>query len=631
MADLPMPTNQTTGNYLLEIDIQESGNRYFTLKTQNKFVDKHIEVTTTTAPGQLNAALSSLPQGVTKTGDIARGNYIKIGKGFYNTDLYYLAETNSGGARILTTSDNAQTEISCDGYATVKVEGITVPVDKTFALVIDSDSALDNTSIVTVDNKAYRQLNVTNAAYAQTNITNRGTTLVTSYSKSAGALNVAAYPSSGSTIESEQLIVQNGRWRCTPTFSGAGTYYGKVVVGAVNASLDGSTTTEGQATAAITAISYTTTGTSNLNYTTTTPVSGTAGEDYWQIKATANITTIPQFTPSLTLTTAGWMTSAPTGNATNVTVNEDLTGQSLYIPKATFAVDGAVIYCDTAGYVPAGSANDGVGTVAPGTITPNATKPNGVDAESTIINRGGYIKIGSGYYSSDIYYQAQANINTLTLDSTNHSAQTDISCDGYANVKVTGIKVPSGKEFSVVMSTGSSGDQTSTSSDLLLTNNRYRRVTVNNNQGNIYIEHNNSGRGEVFISAYGESTQQNIIHSGGWICTPTFNGAGTYYGKVTLTAGEMSAVGSEPSSTDFPNRPSITIASGGWLQMTAGYYPATAISLATLVPDVADIPYSTQSPFILYGKTAYDVNGALITGGIGTYGGLYEETTPGGS
>ena len=621
MADESMTI--VSNNFSLPITINHSGSRQFTLKTQNLFIERNIDVTTTTDAGTIDYTLTSLPSGKTSAGTIGRGNYIKISKGYHNDEVYYQAETNSSGTLVLTTSHSAQTNIGCDGYANVKVEGITVPVDKTFALNITADSALDNTSNITITNGAYRRINLTNAANGTLAVTNRGTTSVTSYSNSAGTLSVSAYPSSGSTIE-DATIVSGGKWVCTPTFNGAGTYYGKVTVGAVNASLTGSTTTNGKASAAIAAIQYTSSGTVNLDCTTSAPASGTAGQDYWQIKATANITTTAKFTPSLTLTTAGWMASAPTGSAMNVTVNGDSTGQSLYIPKAIFSVDGNVVYCSSAGYIPEGAADDGVGTVATGTITPNATKPSDVTAESTTINRGGYIKIGSGYYASDIYYQAQANSGNLDI-TTSHSAQTAISCDGKATVTVKGITVGSGKAFSLIMSQGSSGHETNTSYMLTLTNNRYRRVNAEN-KGNIYITHSTSGQGDVFISAYNENTQQQVINDGAWVTTnATTAGAGTYYGKVTLSVGSMSAVSSDPGSTY--DKPNIALASGQWLKLTAGYYPNTAISLATLIGDNQYIlPNASGSSSVLrVGYTAYDDQGNLLNGSLATYTGIYEE------
>lgn len=122
-------------------------------------------------------------------------------------------------------------------------------------------------------------------------------------------------------------------------------------VQSASASLGGSTTTPGAVTAAIAAATYSGTGKSNLSYTTTAP-SGTAGSDYWQVTATASVTTTAKFTPSLTLTQAGWLGTAPTGSATNVTVKGDSTGKSLYIPKATFTTNSA----DVVKYTTDGSA-----------------------------------------------------------------------------------------------------------------------------------------------------------------------------------------------------------------------------------------------------------------------------------
>ena len=625
MATAQMTKPSGSVDFSLPITINAAGSKLYELQTINKFLDGNIDITITTPAGTANHTLTSLPSGQTITNTIGRGNYLKIGAGYYDNDLYYQAEANTG-TLTLTTSHSAQTNISCDGYANVKVEGLTVPVDKTFSLVITADSAVDNTSNVSITNGAYRQLNITNVVNGNTSITNRGNTTVTSDNSSSGNLSVVAYPPSGSTIENSQTIVSNGRWVCTPTFNGAGTYYGKVVVGAVNASLGGSTTTSGKASAAITAVAYTATGTTNLSCQTTAPASGTAGQDYWQVKATASITTTAKFTPSLTLTTAGWMASAPTGSATNVTVNGDSTGKSIYIPKAIFSVDGNVVYCSSAGYIPAGSASDGIGTIATGTITPNASLPSGTNAESTIINRGGYIKIGSGYYSSDIYYQAQANTGTLTLNSTNHSAQTNISCDGYANVKVTGLKVPSGAAFSLTMVQATSDDNTGI---LSLANNSFRKVNVTNNKGSIDIAHTTSGQGNVSISANNESSKHSIITNGAWVTTDAnIAGAGTYYGKVTLTAGTISAQASEPSSSVYTNRPNVALAAGGWLQLTAGYYPATAISLATLIGDDTNIlpAASGFSSVLRTGYTAYDDQGNLLQGSLETYQGYYEVT-----
>jgi len=58
------------------------------------------------------------------------------------------------------------------------ITAITVPTDKTFSVTTTADTALDNTSTLTITNAANRKVAVTNS----------GTTVVTSNSNSAGNL-----------------------------------------------------------------------------------------------------------------------------------------------------------------------------------------------------------------------------------------------------------------------------------------------------------------------------------------------------------------------------------------------------------------------------------------------------------
>ena len=91
----------------------------------------------------------------------------------------------------------------------------------------------------------------------------------------------------------------------------------------------------------------------------------------------------------------------------------------------------------------------------------------------------------------------------------------------------------------------------------------------------------------------------------------------------TIATGEISAVDSDP--TDITNENTdLVIASGGWLKMTAGYYPAMKVSLATLVPNGSNI--AGHANYLLTGYQAYDNTGALVTGGMGIYDGTYTVT-----
>jgi hypothetical protein len=58
--------------------------------------------------------------------------------------------------------------------------------------------------------------------------------------------------------------------------------------------------------------------------------------------------------------------------------------------------------------------------------------------------------------------------------------------------------------------------------------------------------------------------------------------------------------------------------------MTAGYYSAMKVSLATLVPNGSNI--AGHANYLLTGYQAYDNTGALVTGGMGIYDGTYTVT-----
>ena len=61
--------------------------------------------------------------------------------------------------------------------------------------------------------------------------------------------------------------------------------------------------------------------------------------------------------------------------------------------------------------------------------------------------------------------------------------------------------------------------------------------------------------------------------------------------------------------------------SGDYLYVDAGYVDDIKIRLAKLVPDGSDV--EGHAEYILYGHSAYDNNGTLVTGNITTYNGDY--------
>ena len=73
--------------------------------------------------------------------------------------------------------------------------------------------------------------------------------------------------------------------------------------------------------------------------------------------------------------------------------------------------------------------------------------------------------------------------------------------------------------------------------------------------------------------------------------------------------------------TDISSTAPILI-SGDYLYINAGYTRASKISLARLIPDATGA--NATASYILNGYTAYNNDGALITGNITTYDGTYE-------
>lgn len=157
-------------------------------------------------------------------------------------------------------------------------------------------------------------------------VTNSGTTTVTagiSGSTTQGTIKITAYPSSGTTADAVQTIVNNGRW-AEKTISAANTwYYGKVKAGALTVTTSADT---GNLS------TYFNTGTSSDNNVTITPkytntvgfktalttATNNGGTTYWKIKTTSvtqNDSTVTTSNNTTTVTRAsaswgtGWISS----------------------------------------------------------------------------------------------------------------------------------------------------------------------------------------------------------------------------------------------------------------------------------------------------------------------------------
>ena len=285
----------------------------------------------------------------------------------------------------------------------------------------------------------------------------------------------------------------------------------------------GGDATEGAATAKIEAVSYSGTGKTNLTTSTSTP-SGTAGVNYWQIKATAT-GTAGGYTPKYTISTSGWINSTVNGTKQGVSVSSDTTGKSLYIPKASMTVAGSNVVSPSASVT--GTTN---------IVYMNSTD-NGIAVTAT---GGGTASVTATATTDDAgYAPPSTQLGSAVLNAPSKTTT--------ATQYIYKIVVPKDKAFEIVTTADTALDSTS---NLTLTNNAFRQ-TIATNAGTIYARHNTSGKGNLYARAYNESTDQLIITNGAW-ATTNAGASGTYYGKVTIAAGAYSASVVDHSITTKP-------------------------------------------------------------------------------
>ncbi len=327
---------------------------------------------------------------------------------------------------------------------------------------------------------------------------------------------------------------------------------------------------------------------------------------------------------------------------------------SVTTPTAIFAISGATVYCSGAGWVPAGSASNGIGTVSAGAITNNTTLPSG-STSSGSLNYQKYIKIGAGYYPSDLYYyngvgaisgsiggSASAGSATAVLTNTNSintiadisgkTAGTDywtikatattsagsytpkytVTTAGYLGSTVTG----TAQTVSVTAdSTGTSiyipkatystsaGVTTITTAGYLPANTKVTNITTQTPT----TSYANSGLSTYFSagssSDYNVSITPRYSNSAGYVAAHTnTNNGGIGYWKIkttSITQGTSTIASGATSAT----RGTATWETG-WI--TAGSIDAaTFANTATSGVTYLDISNTTDSPMLISGDYLY--------------------------
>ena len=223
----------------------------------------------------------------------------------------------------------------------------------------------------------------------------------------------------------------------------------------------GGTATAGSATAAI----------SNVNsMATITNLTGkTAGTDYWAVKATAT-GTAGSYTPKYTITQSGWIESTVTAaTAASVGVNGDSTGQTIYIPKATFKQNNAQVLVNTAGYV---KVDDQVPIFTMPTITPTfdggALNNKGATVTGTNVtlndssNTSGIVIQAKGSAGRDsVLYNGSAQGYINIADNTVANGMSTLAASEWNGTTyyLTGVELTAGKTFSITVPNGNATDK----------------------------------------------------------------------------------------------------------------------------------------------------------------------------
>ena len=559
-------------------------------------------------------------------------------------------------------SDNAEalaaeSKASTNGKA-YYVTGVTVPKDKSFSVTTTADTALDNTSNLSVVNNAYRNVNITNKANGSISIiSNIGDVSIVGQSATEGNVSIKAYNASGTLDSTAHDIVTNGKWKQN-NVAGPGTYYGCTTVGSGDVSTSFSNTN---------LWSYFTAGTSEDNDASITPWhSATAGyvpaashingnttylkaiigsttqnaptvNSSGLVTATSTVTDGYQAADTksntLQLSTQAGKTVTPTENEqTAVASGKYTTGaikvaaiSSNYVGSAIAQNDSDDLTANGATVTaPAGYyAEDATKTIASGSVTQNAptinTSTGVVTATSTVT--AGYVGADTKSNTLSLTTKAATTFNTSTSEQSIAAGTYLTGKQTIRPVTTSGIDAANIKDGAVIK-VGDAGSATRIKN---VTGTFTDASTVSSGQTAAAAAQIRSGYSAWVDGAEVKGSLGNTSVSQG---TTTVSGTTANRGTATWGTGVISSgsIGAATfanegtSGTTYVDISSTTSApvlvAGDYLYINKGYTDNLKISLARLVPDGSDV--KGHGEYILSGHSAYDNDGTLVAGTIQT-------------
>ena len=284
--------------------------------------------------------------------------------------------------------------------------------------------------------------------------------------------------------------------------------------------------------------------------------------------------------------------------ASGTTVNPAASAQTINITEGYNTARTVVIGAASAG--PSGTITSGSGEVDSVTVAYNSTNSNfdvtgSADVSAPTVGTAGYVSSTIG--------TKNANTGGATV------AATLPKIGIQANLSGTGTKTPS-----IAKDSNTNIAQAGTATTTQPSSGYYVAVKSAANTGTV------TATATVATAGYGTTTSGQYTTTDSSALTVGANASSVTYIPITQ-ATYANTASSGVTYTDISSSAPALI-SGSYLFINAGYAPNQKISLAKLVPDATGANASSDK--ILSGFTAYDNDGALITGNIPTYTGLYE-------
>ena len=485
-----------------------------------------------------------------------------------------------------------------------------------------------------------------------------GTTSIEANTNVASLLTeVSTTPSSGAYItvtSSGNVTVSTAGWISSGASSASATKIYKVTAGAYSASTDTSAQINGTVTPSI--------GINNnantYGFTQTKP-SGTNGTNYLTLDPGASVDQNWSITPKATISTAGYLaTGSKNGTAVSgqPTINN---GANYYIPIVSATVSGG-------GLTPTSFIKDDLAvTLAAGTTAANRNMSNyNVGAKNTTTYPYFFEIVGSTPAVEGTTKVTRGAI-TLTNDAgaiVEHAGTTEIN--GTSSSPTVNVNAATGSTYfslkaaaaTVSASTAKptiekvtsavSGKTQILSGVTLVNSSPANSITtyyiavkgfsgaVTNTKSSTFTAGYFAGTSQITANGVAAKNQSDIYYLPVPTATFTRSGATIYCnnagyvpkgsassGVGTVPGGEIIAVTTDPGTSYAEITSNVSISSGGWLQIGAGYYANSKISLSTLIADNATV--GLAATYILNGYKAYDNAGTLITGSILTYDGAF--------